>query len=159
CDYTRNRDLALLGKEFAAASNERRRVLLPRMEQLLNVTVTPGDGDLIVIRGDHVGENPLRFLWKPYLPWGKLVHGFGNSSQAKSPAMVDIGARVTTGANWPDNTANTGGPQDVMIVNMEDDLEDTTLPRFRLAGGDKERLHYIKGARIVGGERSFSLET
>src|SRR5215469_3101092 len=124
-----------------------------RHEQVLSIPDLP----LIVIRGDQATEKPLRWMWKPYLPLGKLVHFGGNSSQAKSPVTVDLSARVTTGAPWPDGTPNTHGQRSVIMLNIEDDLEDTILPRFRLAGGDKSKLYYVKGTRIVRSE-SESLE-
>src|SRR5215469_18158325 len=96
-------------------------------------------------------------MWKPYLPLGKLVHFGGNCSQAKSPVTIDLAARISVGAPWPDGTPNTQGPKSVILLNIEDDLEDTILPRFRLAGGDKSKLYYVKGTRIVSDE-SESLE-
>src|SRR5215469_10978636 len=88
---------------------------------------------LIVIRGDKAAEKPLRWMWKPYLPLGKLVHFGGNSSQAKSPVTLDLAARVSTAAPWPDGTANEYRPRSIILLNIEDDLEDTILPRYRLA--------------------------
>jgi putative DNA primase/helicase len=120
--------------------------------------------ELIVIRGDQATEKPLRWMWKPYLPLGKLVHFGGNSSQAKSPVTVDLAARISTGDPWPDGTPNDYGPRSVILLNIEDDLEDTILPRFRLAGGDKSNLYYVKGTRIAVNkteslERGLTLES
>jgi hypothetical protein len=107
--------------------------------------------ELIVIRGDAVAERPLAYSWKPYLPKNKLVHIGGNSGQAKSPVTIDLAARFTSGTPWPDGTPNHLGPRSVVLLNVEDDLEDTIVPRFRLAGGDKTKLHYVKGTRIRRG--------
>ena len=115
--------------------------------------VTKPRAGLIVIRGDEAEEKPLRWMWKPYLPLGKLVHFGGNSSQAKSPVTVDLAARISVGAAWPDGTASDLGPRSVILLNIEDDLEDTILPRFRLAGGDKRRLYYVKGTRVPTDEK------
>jgi len=62
---------------------------------------------------------------------------------------VDLAARISTGADWPDRAPNRQGPRDVILLNIEDDFEDTILPRFRVAGGNKSRLHYVKGTRIA----------
>jgi hypothetical protein len=57
---------------------------------------------------------------------------------------------------------NTQGPRSVILLNIEDDLEDTILPRFRVAGGDKSRLYYVKGKRAINAadsvERLVTLE-
>jgi Bifunctional DNA primase/polymerase, N-terminal/AAA domain/Primase C terminal 1 (PriCT-1) len=113
--------------------------------------------ELIVVRGDETVEKSMRWMWKPYLPLGKLIHFGGNSSQAKSPVTVDLAARISTGAAWPDGAVNTQGPRSIILLNIEDDLEDTILPRFRVAGGDKSRLYYVKGTRVAL-SKSDSLE-
>jgi len=111
--------------------------------------------ELILKRGDQVEEKALRWMWEPYFPFGKLIHFSGDSSQAKSPVTVDIAARVSTGAPWPDGTLNDHGPRSVIMLNTEDDLQDTILPRFRLAGGDKTKFYYIEGARVPSGESDW----
>jgi hypothetical protein len=137
--------------------------LFLKPETVLEESTTPGTS-LIVIRGDQATEKALRWMWKPYLPLGKLVHFGGNSSQAKSPVTIDLAARVSTGAPWPDETPNGLGARSVILLNIEDDLEDTILPRFRLAGGDKSKLYYVKATRIALSEaesleRGVSLES
>src|SRR5262249_45371892 len=135
---------------LAGAQNPEERATLLAKLQALQESPNGRDSQLIVIRGDQVAEKPLRWVWKPYLPLGKLVHFGGNSSQAKSPVTVDLAARISTAAHWPDGSPNTIGPRSVILLNVEDDFEDTILPRFRLAGGDKSKLHYVKGTRISG---------
>jgi hypothetical protein len=144
---TRERELTHLF-ERALNLNELPEIL-PQIKRAIEELADKAGNELIVIRGNEAAEKPLRWMWKPYLPKGKLVHFGGNSSQAKSPVTVDIAARTSSGANWPDGTANVTGPRSVIMLNVEDDLEDTILPRFRLAGGDKSRLFHVKGTRAV----------
>ena len=150
----------LLGK---ATSHQTQGECLSVLQDLHNGTASQSAGELIVVRGDQATEKALRWAWKYYLPLGKLVHFGGNSSQAKSPVTVDIAARITIGADWPDGTKNTLGPRSVIMLNIEDDFEDTILPRFRLAGGDKSKLYYIKGTKIPSktgqDERLFTLDS
>ncbi|HKF56277.1 MAG TPA: AAA family ATPase, partial [Blastocatellia bacterium] len=147
-----------------ASSAEEKREIVRQMNALLNVASTTAElgSELIVIRGDQVSEKALRYMWEPYLPIGKLVHIGGVSSQAKSPLTVDLAARVSTGADWPDGTKNTHGPRSVIMLNIEDDCQDTILPRFRLADGDKSKLYYVQGVRVASEatnlERMFTLE-
>src|SRR5262249_14672472 len=134
---------------LASAQNPEDRATLLAKLQALQEPPDVRDSELIVVRGDETTEKPLRWMWKPYLPLGKLVHFGGNSSQAKSPVTIDLAARISIGASWPDGTPNDRGPRSVILLNIEDDLEDTILPRFRLAGGDKSKLHYVRGARVT----------
>ena len=120
-------------------------------------TITEGSSELIVIRGDEAEPEHLRFLWKPYLPLGKLAHFGGAQSQAKSPVTVDLAARVTRGAPWPDSQTNDLGPRSVILLNIEDDLSDTILPRFILAGGDRSKLFYVKGTKFTKEDKSAEM--
>jgi hypothetical protein len=107
--------------------------------------------DLVVQRGDDVKRKHLRFLWNPYLPQGKLVHFGGSSAQGKSPVTIDLIARLTAGRPWPLDGASSSVARDVILLNTEDDLADTILPRLDLAGGDGSRLHYVKGTKLTKG--------
>ena len=114
--------------------------------------------ELVVVRGDAVAEEALVYAWKPNLPMGKLAHFGGNSSQAKTPVTIDLAARFSTGSAWPDGTPNQLGPKAVIILNIEDGLGDTILPRFRLAGGDKTKLWFVKGTKVNGEDQSSFTE-
>jgi hypothetical protein len=113
--------------------------------------------ELIVMKGNEVQREHLQFLWEPILPIGKLVHFGGNSSQGKSPVTVDIIARLTSAKPWPNEQANENSPKNVILLNIEDDLADTILPRLDLAGGDDKRLFYIKGTKITKGSSSAEM--
>lgn len=104
--------------------------------------------ELITKNGGRVRVKETRFYWKPYLPAGKLIHGGGKSSEGKSPVTIDLAARITKGAPWPDDTPNLLGPRRVLLLNIEDDLETTILPRFLEAGGNRDLLEYVKGTRL-----------
>jgi hypothetical protein len=151
CDCADEHEVNRILEQFPHADHRSRLQFAQRMVELCGNSRERTTGSLLVIRGDQAQEKPLRWLWKPYLPMGKLVHWGGNSSQAKSPAVVDLCARVSIGAAWPDGTPNLLGPRSVILLNVEDDLEDTILPRYRLAGGDKTKLFYVKGTRVVDG--------
>ena len=105
--------------------------------------------ELVVLCGSEVKREHLDFLWPRYLPKGKLVHMGGNSGQGKTPVTMDLIARTTKGLPWPDGTPNLLGPRAVLLLNIEDSLEDTILPRLDLAGGDDSRLFYVRGTRIT----------
>ena len=76
---------------------------------------------------------PIRWLWPGYLALGKLTTFSGEPGDGKSLASLDIAARVTTGKDWPDGTKNTIPPSEVLLLTVEEDAEDTILPRFLVA--------------------------
>jgi hypothetical protein len=128
-------------------------------EKAAGTIVSPFSNSLVVVRGSEVKREHLEYLWNPYLPKGKLVHLGGNSGQGKSPVTVDWIARITTGADWPDGTPNTLGPRSVLLMNIEDSLQDTILPRLDLAKGDSSRLFYVRATRVAGKDKDSSSET
>jgi hypothetical protein len=110
--------------------------------------------EVLLERGDSIKRVAVSWLWKPYLALRKLTHGGGESSMGKSPAMVNIAALVTAGADWPDGTKNELGPRSVVMLASEDDWNDTVMPRFDLAGGDDKKLFLVRTVRMTKGEKS-----
>jgi putative DNA primase/helicase len=97
---------------------------------------------------DAVKEKPLVYLWKPVLPIGHITTFAGRSSEGKSPVTIDLLARITRGADWPDGQPNTYGPKKAVLMNIEDGLADMIAPRFRLANGVPESLCSVRGVRV-----------
>src|SRR5216683_4844045 len=83
---------------------------------------------------------PPEWLWEGRLSKNQLSHFAGESSEGKSPVTLDLTARVTTGADWPDGTPNTLGPRSVILMASEDDWADTIMPRLKLAGADMRKV-------------------
>ena len=61
--------------------------------------------EVVGVRLDAVTERPQRWLWPGRIPAGAFTLIAGDPSASKSTLSLDIAARVTTGAPWPD-----GGP-------------------------------------------------
>ena len=100
-----------------------------------------------------------RWFWKPVMHHGAMLNFSGESSQGKSPITVDWAARlsrVTPGSRgeavWPDGQPIVGGPFATIMMNNEDDLHDTLLPRFDLAGGYDMFLHPVTGVQVSKGD-------
>lgn len=92
-----------------------------------------------------VEMQPVRWLWKDYLPIGKIVVD-GFPGQGKSTLMLDIAARLSRGLPMPDGSA-CGGPADSVVVTYEDDPADTVKPRVIAAEGDPSRIFYVRGTK------------
>jgi AAA domain-containing protein len=93
------------------------------------------------IRKEH-----REWLWKGYLGRNKVAHFGGASTEGKSPVTLDIIARVTSGADWPDGTRNELGPQSAILLAAEDDWSDTIIPRLEIAGANlaKVKRFFVK---------------
>jgi len=67
----------------------------------------------------------------------------GKPDNGKSQVTLDVIARTTTGADWPDGEKNTLGPRDVLLAVAEDDLADTVIPRLQSARADLSRVFFV----------------
>src|SRR5437764_14999143 len=81
------------------------------------------------------------FLWEPYLPGGAVAVLDGDPGVGKSFLSLDLAARLTAGAPMPDGRPcpDRPGGHEVMIVNAEDNVDTTLIPRFLAAGGALDR--------------------
>ena len=93
----------------------------------------------------EIKTKEVRWLWYPYIPFGKITILQGDPGDGKSKLMLTIAAILTQGRPLP--FCDKDEAQDPMIViyqTTEDDPEDTVVPRFKEAGGDLSRLIFIK---------------
>jgi RecA-family ATPase len=98
-----------------------------------------------------VPEESVQWLWRGWLPRGKLVVLDGDPGTGKSTLSLDLAARISTGKPWPDGTAGTD-PAPVVLATAEDDLSDTVLPRLRVAGGDPSYVYALIGLGYTGAD-------
>jgi hypothetical protein len=74
------------------------------------------------------------WVWEYRVPLGKVTLFAGDSDLGKSTVLTDIGARTSSGTDWPDGTRARQGA--VLIASAEDDFADTVIPRLMAAGAD-----------------------
>lgn len=92
----------------------------------------------------------LRWLWPGRIPLGKVTVIAGDPGVGKSLATLDMAARVSNGALWPDGTANAVG--EVLIVSAEDDDDDTIRPRLDAHDANVSNIHTLESITHVDGD-------
>lgn len=97
-----------------------------------------------VVRLDTVRPERIQWLWPGRLAAGKLHLLAGDPGLGKSTVTLDVAARLSRGATWPDG-ASGGAPCDVLLLQAEDGLADTVRPRLDQLGADVARVHAITG--------------
>jgi hypothetical protein len=109
----------------------------------------------VIVNGEDVKPEPVRWLWEDRVPRGKLVNFEGDPGLGKSLASLDLAARLSSGSPMPDGTPNAfdGHPVATVVLSAEDDPADTILPRFIAAGGDPRYLRLLRGVVGPDGER------
>ncbi len=85
----------------------------------------------------------VQWLWPGRIALGKLTLIVGDPDQGKSLITLDLAARVSRGAGWPDCPADTAAPGGVVLLSAEDDLADTIRPRLDAAEADVQRVHAL----------------
>jgi hypothetical protein len=112
-----------------------------------------------VIELAEVVRKELRWLWPGRVPLGKLTLLAGDPELGKSFLTIDMAARVSSGRAWPDAPQTPIPPGNVILLNAEDDIEDTVCPRLVQAGAALDRCTALAAARSTadGLFRPFSL--
>lgn len=118
----------------------------------------PVQSRAVIVQLSEITPQPLQWLWLNRIPFGKLTMFAGDPGVGKSLIIIDLAARVSTGAALPD-CQGSGEAQDVLLLTAEDDLHDTVRPRLDVAGADPDRIVCLKGVRemLRDGYRSFLL--
>jgi AAA domain/RepB DNA-primase from phage plasmid len=122
--------------------------------------VIAGDDEtrpLIIRPVSRFARRELRWLWWPFIPRGMLTMLFGDGETGKSTLALDLAARVTTGARWPqfdDREPAKAKSGSVIICCKEDDVGLIIRPRLEAAGADLDRVHIV-GHRVAGDSHDF----
>ncbi len=97
---------------------------------------------LEIIRASDIEPKQIDWLWYPFIPFGKVTLLQGDPGDGKSTFILTVAALLTRGAALP-FTDKPLAPMSVIYQTTEDDAEDTIVPRFISANGDRERLLFI----------------
>lgn len=90
----------------------------------------------------------VAWLWKPYIPKGKLTLLEGDPGQGKTWLALQLAAIVSNGWPWPGTDGNPSGdgiPENVLYLTAEDGPADTLRPRLDAAGADPARVFLLTG--------------
>jgi len=100
-----------------------------------------------VVCASRVKMKPVKWLWKGYVPSGKLTLLDGDPGKLKTTLLLDLVARVTRGHPMPCEPANGHDriPGTVLYLSAEDDAEDTLKPRLMAAGADSDLVIFEAG--------------
>lgn len=112
----------------------------------------------VLVQLADVTPEPVRWLWPGRIALGKLTLLVGDPGLGKSFLSIDLAARVTRAAEWPDEPASPAPLGGVVLLNAEDDLADTVRPRLDAAGANVDRVTALQAVRDAGGvERAVCL--
>jgi hypothetical protein len=91
----------------------------------------------------EVRTRPIDWLWRGYIPLRKVTILDGDPGLGKSTLLLDLACRGSIGGLAPTGEP-LGDAFTTIYVTIEDDAEDTILPRILKAGGDPSRFHLLR---------------
>ena len=106
----------------------------------------PKKDSVKIIRMSDVELTPVDWLWKPYLPFGKLSVLQGNPGEGKTYFAMHLAAACTNGMLLPNMERLE--PFNVIYQTAEDGLGDTVKPSLIEAGADLDRVLVIDDSEV-----------
>lgn len=97
---------------------------------------------------DDVKPERVRWLWKPYVPLGKVTILAGAPGLGKSQLTALLAANVTRASFWD---TDQDEPANAVILSAEDDPADTVVPRLMAANADLRRVEAISVRKTYPG--------
>lgn len=93
----------------------------------------------------------VKWLWQDRIPMGKITIIDGDPGKGKSALTLDLAARVSRNGVMPDKSKGITGP--VLVMNAEDDVSDSIVPRLLRAGADMSKVFTMKTIEDTKGPR------
>ena len=108
-------------------------------ENEMNVAVP-----LEIVKASDIEPKEVKWLWYPYIPFGKVTLLQGDPGDGKSKFMLSLAALLSKGEHLPFADEEEREPITIIYQTTEDDADDTVVPRFNSAGGNGDNLIFIK---------------
>lgn len=100
-----------------------------------------------------IAPKPIDWLWRGWLPRGKITVLGGRPGEGKSTIALSLAATLSRGGKLPDGQQAPMGS--TLLVLAEDDLADTVRPRLDAHGANASLIHAIEVVREADGKEKF----
>lgn len=98
--------------------------------------------ELKIINMDEVPVEEVKWLWFPYIPFGKLTIIHGDGGEGKTTLILQLAALLSRGEKLPcDDTERE--PIKIIYQTAEDGLGDTIKPRLLSGNADCTKIKVI----------------
>jgi hypothetical protein len=113
--------------------------------------VSPPPRSAVLVRLADVPPEPVKWLWKPYVPRRKVTLVVGDPGDGKTWMVNAMAAAITVGFGLPDpihdgHPQAGSHPEPVLYLTAEDGLADTIRPRLDSMGADCEKFFALTAA-------------
>src|SRR5436305_823426 len=109
----------------------------------MTMSESPTNNPALPVRPlSQLTSRTFTWLWPGRLALGKLALLEGDPGLGKSVVTLDLCTRLSTGRPMPDGSPGLA-PSNVIILNAEDNEEDTIRPRLQAMGADLDRVFVL----------------
>lgn len=98
--------------------------------------------ELKMIRMSEIEAQEIKWLWYPFIPYGKLTIVQGDPGDGKTTMILNLAAQLSKGKCFEDGSG-IDAPVKIIYQTAEDGLADTVKPRLEKAGADCEQILVI----------------
>src|SRR5574344_1091855 len=98
--------------------------------------------ELKLINMQDVAVEEVRWVWYPYIPYGKVTIVQGDPGEGKTSFVLALASLLTNGEPLPESD-EVCNPINVIYQTAEDGLADTIKPRLLASGADCSRVLVI----------------
>lgn len=98
--------------------------------------------ELKMIRMSEIEAQEIKWLWYPFIPYGKLTIVQGDPGDGKTTMILNLAAQLSKGKCFEDGSG-IDAPMKIIYQTAEDGLADTVKPRLEKAGADCEQILVI----------------
>ena len=98
--------------------------------------------ELKLISMEDIQAEEVKWLWRPYIPRGKITIIQGDPGDGKTTLALALAALVSKGQPMP-GCDDAAPPMNVLYQTAEDGLADTIKPRLTTMDADCSRILVI----------------
>jgi hypothetical protein len=102
--------------------------------------------DPVIVCMADVEPRETEWLWPGRIPMSRITLVAGPGGLGKSFVSLDLAARISTGAMFPDGTDAPLGS--VILISCEDDPNETIRPRLDAHRADVRKIHLLSGVKV-----------
>ena len=99
--------------------------------------------ELKLIHMEDVVSKEVKWLWYPYIPYGKITIIEGDPGEGKTTLVLKLAAALSRGLPLPCDDDKEYEHIHIIYQTAEDGLEDTIKPRLEKAGADCSMIRVI----------------
>lgn len=99
--------------------------------------------ELKLIHMEDVVSKEVKWLWYPYIPYGKITIIEGDPGEGKTTLVLKLAAALSRGLPLPCDDDEEYEPIHIIYQTAEDGIEDTIKPRLEKAGADCSMIRVI----------------